>query len=443
MLKKTFSDIIPSEKNKKSIRNIPIPERKQNKIDILLEETAVYRNKHSSHAREQAEPEEELVVQSKTRIKTRSIKKRSRINPLWIGTGSLVVLVGLFFWLFSESSTVTIALKTETIPVNITSTTTESSYQVVASKKDSSIDLPTTGTPKKVEKKATGTVIIYNNFSSASQQLIATTRLETSEGLIYRLEKAVTVPGSKTSGGKTTPGSVEATIVADSIGPKYNLAKTDFTIPGFRGTTKYDGFYARSTTALTGGFDGLMGQVSDADLKVAIDNVKASLTEEIYKDISSQIPEDNIFFKDGGVIVNFTYSILSGESDKTILKGEMTGEALVFKKQDILSMINTVLGKEYRFDNLDSLVLSLNNRQTVSSFISKPNLTITYAGTLTTGQSFDTEALKALLAGKSKKQLPELLKSYPEIIKADAIIRPFWKNSFPSKTSKINVIVTK
>lgn len=434
MPKKTFSDVIPPEKKKKSIRNIPIPERKQNKIDILLEETAVYRKEHATYS-----PEQEEATEEPKTVRTRRVtKKKSIISPLWFGVGTLVVFAGLFFWLFRESATITIALKTEAIPVNITGTTTEASYQVVASKKEESTELPTTGTPEKVEKKAAGTIIVYNT-STASQQLIATTRVQTPEGLIYRLDKAVTVPAAK----GTTPGSIEAAVTADVAGPTYNIAKSDFVIPGFKGTAKYDQFYARSKTSMTGGFSGMVGQISDADLKTATDKLKATLMTAVEGDIASQVPEDSIFFKDGGLITSFAYSVVPSGDGKAMVKGEMTGEALVFKKQDINSMLATVLGEEHRFDNLYSLVLTINGGQAPSSFISKPNMTINYAGTLTTGQSFDAEALKATLAGKSKKQLTEILKMYPEIVKADAVVRPIWKGTFPAKTKNIQVIVTK
>jgi len=77
-----------------------------------------------------------------------------------------------------------------------------------------------------VEKKASGRIVVYNEFSSAPQKLIATTRFETPDGKIYRIKDAVTVPGA---------GSVEATVYADQPGEEYNIDLTDFTIPGFKG----------------------------------------------------------------------------------------------------------------------------------------------------------------------------------------------------------------
>ena len=59
---------------------------------------------------------------------------------------------------------------------------------------DDSIKLPSTIT-KTDPQNATGSVIIYNTYSTASYKLVASTRLETTDGKIYHIDKAVTVPG--------------------------------------------------------------------------------------------------------------------------------------------------------------------------------------------------------------------------------------------------------
>src|SRR3989344_4085548 len=48
---------------------------------------------------------------------------------------------------------------------------------------------------EKVSEKARGEIVIYNNYNSEPQQLIASTRFETPAGKIYRLSVPVTVPG--------------------------------------------------------------------------------------------------------------------------------------------------------------------------------------------------------------------------------------------------------
>jgi hypothetical protein len=118
---------------------------------------------------------------------------------------------------------------------------------------------------KEVETKASGQIIIYNAFSSATQPLVRNTRFETPDGKIYRIKQSLSVPGASIKDGETIPGSIEATVYADEAGEEYNISLTDFTIPGFKGGPRFDKFYARSKTPMSGGF---MGKISVYLMKI-------------------------------------------------------------------------------------------------------------------------------------------------------------------------------
>jgi len=86
-----------------------------------------------------------------------------------------------------------------------------------------------------VKEKASGQITVFNDFNENTQRLIKNTRFETSEGLIYRIQNSVVVPGQTVdSSGKTVPGSIVVTVYSDQPGEKYNIGLTDFTIPGFK-----------------------------------------------------------------------------------------------------------------------------------------------------------------------------------------------------------------
>ena len=134
--------------------------------------------------------------------------------------------------------------------------------------------------------KANGTITISNAFSEASQPLVATTRFETSDGKLYRLVDGVTVPGAKTEDGKTVPGKIEARVMADQAGTKYNLTTGTFTIPGFKGGPKYDKITAEVKSAFAGGSDDASGaklSVSQSDL----DSAKTAASDEAKKAVIS------------------------------------------------------------------------------------------------------------------------------------------------------------
>jgi hypothetical protein len=102
-------------------------------------------------------------------------------------------------------------------------------YQTVTISKDGKMVVEANG-DEYVNTKASGTIIIYNNYSADSQKLVASTRFEAPNGKIFRISQPVTVPGKKGD----TPGSIEAIITADQAGPDYNVGLVDFTIPGFK-----------------------------------------------------------------------------------------------------------------------------------------------------------------------------------------------------------------
>ncbi len=441
--KNSFNDIIPpataKKTSKRSIRDIPIPEKKPNKIEELLKETEDFRIEHPSRPVAKSTMSDEEWAPAPP-------KRRGWIVVLL----AFIILGGGALFIFDGAS-IAITLKTQSIPVDITvaatadnaSATATLPYKVLPIQKEGRKEIAASGAMVKVEKKASGTILIYNNYSSAAQPLIATTRVETPAGSIYRLDKAVTVPGTTVVAGKTVPGSVEVTVTADVSGATYNTDKVDFVIPGFKGTSKYEGFYARSKTALTGGFSGTIPQIADADLKAANEELKQSLLGQAFGEINAQKAAGQVFFE-GGMRSTFTSVIGPAANGKATIAGKIVVETLIFDGSEVEEAIATSQNSQkYHFDNLESLTLIIQNTTPVTSFISGPILSLKLAGTLTTGQSFDEKALKTALANKSKSQLPQILKLYPEITKAEATVRPFWSRSFPTNPDKIKIIVTK
>ena len=72
---------------------------------------------------------------------------------------------------------------------------------------------------QQVSQKAQGTITIYNAYSAAPQELVATTRFLTPDGKIFRITENVTVPGETNGKRHAPPSSITAPIVADPGGP--------------------------------------------------------------------------------------------------------------------------------------------------------------------------------------------------------------------------------
>ncbi|MEL6806044.1 MAG: hypothetical protein AAFO91_19980, partial [Bacteroidota bacterium] len=62
--------------------------------------------------------------------------------------------------------------------------------------------------------------------------------------------------------------------------------------------------------------------------------------------------------------------------------------------------------------------------------VGKPELVWTY----------DTEKLKADLLNAPKTALTTILGGYPAIEKAEAVVKPFWKRTFPAELDDIEII---
>jgi hypothetical protein len=130
------------------------------------------------------------------------------------------------------------------------------SVRLVEKEETVSFGAAATGKSGASNQKARGTAVIYNEFSSEPQSLVATTRLETPDGKLFRLVEGVTVPGMTDVSGKKEPGAIEADVIADQVGAEYNIEPTTFTIPGFKGGPKYAKFSAKSMKSMSGGGGG-------------------------------------------------------------------------------------------------------------------------------------------------------------------------------------------
>lgn len=108
-----------------------------------------------------------------------------------------------------------------------------------------------------VEAKAGGFVTIYNNHTAA-QPLVATTRLLSESGVLFRIDDSVTVPAG---------GSVLVMAHADQLGASGNIGPTRFTIPGLAASMQ-ETIYAESKEAFTGGVVTLK-VVTQEDLDIA------------------------------------------------------------------------------------------------------------------------------------------------------------------------------
>ncbi|MSU44846.1 hypothetical protein EXS45_01550 [Candidatus Nomurabacteria bacterium] len=377
-----------------------------------------------------------------------------------------VAIISLIFFLYSISSlfsrvVVTINPKMQNVVLNenlfatLSGGIEEFSFDLIVISGEENKIVKTTE-EKEVSERAEGTVLIYNAFSSTSQRLDIGTRLEGSNGKIYKTKKQIVLPGMN----DTTPGFIEVDIYGLEAGNEYNSAPLDFTIFGFKGTPKYAKFYARSKEEITGGFKGKASIISDAEKSIALNDLKTTLQGKLLKKATDQIPNGFILFKDAVYMnINDTNIDVSFSKDNMLpinMKGTLYGFLFNEKKLTQKIVENSVKeydGSDVFIPNIRDLVFSVPAQAVLTSPANKDyisftnnlsgvkNINFNLKGTTKIVWKLDENKLVTDLLSKSKKDFNQVLLQYPNIDSADLVISPFWKMTLPNKTKNIKVIV--
>lgn len=384
------------------------------------------------------------------------LKEKKKMPPkrkyAIIALGVIIVLFGYVMSLRLPSMDMTISMKKDTFPY-------QGSVLVktaIGKQNPSEGEIPGEIIPKKINKvftfvptgqknikqKATGKIIIYNTYSSASQTLVATTRFQTSDGKIYRLVNRTIVPGTQTSGENIEPGSVEADIVADQAGPEYNVSSVDrLTIPGFEGSEKFEKFYGQIAEPVQGGSDGLSLYPTDEDITKAKEQARGQFREDLRSLLMLQLPKNMTYVKDSE-----EFNILSEKVDvsltedkkfSVILEGEM--KLFVFEEEEIHTLIRAlalqVLATEETSEEKDfSLTYGTPNAEYASGIMTLPiEVKADY------WKKPDVDALKKEIAGKKELDIKEIILKKPGVEAISLSVWPFWVTHAPKNMERITI----
>lgn len=375
-------------------------------------------------------------------------KKKSHFALWFVAFISVIFLFFAFSFLFSKA-TITINPKIQDVVLSENLSASKDggasvlSFDLVAISGEETKNIETTEM-KDVFQKAEGTAIIYNAFGSTPQPLSIDTRLEGSNGKMYKTKTKTTIPGM-TKDGK--PGSVEVGIYGSNVGPEYNSVPLDFKIFGFKGTPKYEKIYARSRGAISGGFQGKFPVISDEIKSNAISELKNILQKRLLEKVTDQIPNGFVLFKDA-VFLNTdeqNVDITSTKENLLSIKLKGTLDGILFNESKLTKKIvdNNIKksddGSVY-LSNIRDLKFSLIDKDGMSLSDTK-NINFSLSGNTQFVWKFDTDMLLGEVLGKSKKDFNQILLQYSNVDSADLVVSPLWKNSIPgeSKNIKINV----
>lgn len=425
--------------------SLPKISREEKRKEAALERSPIFEKMRQRHE-ERGSFSDEYTTERKLGYRRYS-KKAAAI-------AGVVAVIGIFaYGIISYAAFVKISLKHADVALNnrefqaAADVSDAIPFQIMTLTEEQYVGLIPTG-EKNVSTKASGIITIYNEYSAQSQILIKNTRFQAPDGKIYRIDKQVIIPGETISGGKKVPGTIDATIYADGSGPAYNIASTDFTIPGFKGSPRYTKFYAKSKTAIAGGAQGVQKIVSEDDIKQTRMALTDSLKKKLLSKAQAEHPKGTILFQDA-IFYTFTDStddstVAGTGSVKFTLKGTLQSvlfDSAALGRKIVGTSSSISQADEIEVQNIKELTFTWKNP---GSSVPKTTDKISFilAGSAHAVWVLDTEALKAKLLGVKKADYKLILAQFSGIEKATAKIRPFWKTVFPKNPDKIYVETT-
>lgn len=474
--KRALSDILPRSEveQKLAIKNAPHPMKRQSNPEMadgeLLpsdEDQEFYEqlyerrpeNPKSRRSTVKVDLEDDVLEEIEEeprgyeRIDTDETPWYGRIKT-WVGIFFVLVVLGGGVWGYDTylgRAAVAIDFKQTPFTWNGTfsASTSSSAVDLAANKlpaelfsedKNVLVLVPATGKGNG-SQKASGQITIFNSYSDRPQMLVATTRFQTPEGKIYRLDKTVRVPGATMKNGKAAvPGSIDASVTADKAGADYNTGPVDkLMIPGFAGKPQFAAIYGTLKNGASGAGANGTPIPTDADIQAGQQKATDLVKKALHDQLSSVVPP-GIKIIDGASNIQVTKITVNKNVDANGnfgVFGEGIIQAIGFSESDLNGVLQVTADKNktHVFKTLD---LSYSN---VNADYAHGALTFALAAQGSLIPAFDDEAFKGSILGKPISTVNKALLALPEFGDGKITLTPRWLQSIPDRASRVTVTV--
>lgn len=399
---------------------------------------------------------------SKTKIKEEKKEEKKSSGGGLLFTVALIIMIvviGTFGYVYIPRAQVKVYLERQDKELSLTVEADTSKTDpdilnrtipaVIIEKEDEAMfSYNSTGISESSGTKARGSLVIYNEYSSASMPLIATTRFENEDGKIFRLVKGVLVPGVTLVSGENKPGAIEVEVVADSAGGSYNIEADNFTIPGFKGGDKYDKVYAKSAKPMTGG--GLSGDeikmVSQKDIDLAKSETEVMLKEKIENSINSGLSEGQVLVSSSSeLIITESLSLASvGDIKNTFdYQAKAKGKYIIISKNDIKEIVENLyknsINSNFNIDIFDIKITYKDSQINFEEGKSKINI----SAEVSARPVFDENMFKKEIISMNEDEMRSLLSQYPYIKNMEVAVSPeFLSSKIPQLDSRVSIEVS-
>jgi hypothetical protein len=379
----------------------------------------------------------------------RSPRVSFKKTPLFIIGG--IVLVMIFGWIFIEpKAEVEIWPVKEQVSQSVKATVYAGSVgagdiagEVFEVVKFVSDKFDSSNTKLKMEK-ASGTITIYNAYSTNVQSLVANTRFVSGDGKLFRSLERVNLPGAHYEGSKLVPGTVDIEVVADQAGDEYNIGPSTFSLPGLAGTASYTSIYAKSSGSMTGGVSREVPQITQEDIEKARGELTDRALEESRAALEKMVPsEGDYVILEGAIdleIVNFeTIGEVGEELSDFWAEAESEGRAMVFQKSEVREFARNYLTSVIPAGQLlheDSLQVEYTVEEVA---MDENRIELTLEISCETYQAIDKSNLKETVKDKNPEAITRILRDYPQVSRAKVDLWPFWVERSPKDAERINI----
>lgn len=310
---------------------------------------------------------------------------------------------------------------------------------------------------------ATGKVTIYN-VSSDPWPLIPKTRLQTSEGLVFRTQAYITVPPKE--GDKN--GSIEVSVIADefdiyeeTVGDRGNISPRKFFLPGLNESNQKL-LYAESKENFTGGQTKFRYIVTEEDIFAAEELIKQkvmdNLKENLKKEITTLNKQHNTNFyllleepaiKSDKLKITIPDNIVGSSLTEFDVNATMHVKAPYFNFNELLQILENELKKHTNLkktlvkvykENIQFDIVETNDK------MDRLKLTATIQGLEEFNLDESSEEGKALkekiiknTAGKKVDEAANFIQNIPEVNKVEIEMWPKWAITIPSVAENIKI----
>lgn len=382
-----------------------------------------------------------------SRRKPRSTVERTYRKIVIAFSISAAILIAFVIYFSLSKTTITVATRPQEVsssftvavqggaPAENTTDILQGELIEVTQERDGAYtDLTSVGSK---EVKAEGEVTIMN-ATKKPQPLVATTRLLSESGVLFRTQETITVPAG---------GEVNVKVAADQPGEEGAIPPQRFTIVAlWKGLQ--DQIYGRSARAMTLGARDITVATEDDIRKAKQENLAALQKEALQKleETMNSTKRGKVLHPDAlsrAVLEEHANAKPDARVDSITVTTSARFTAVLFDEQELLAVAMIKL-QEKRDENMAFVPVSADalsySVESIDREKNTAHLKVTITGSekpMLTHPMFD----RARLTGKNADEIQSYLLGFKAVADVDIVFSPFWAVRSPSLPDHISLIL--